>query len=155
MGLRASFDYIAGRHCLKSLCALGFLGLGRVDAGLLDKPFLGRISDRRCPPSASGSRGTLRFARATLTQENRDVIAPASLSEVAATPGGRFAGQPPRAPGSLEVIAADQAVQVEDLAGEVKAGDQPAFHGLRVDFLERDAAAGYLGFFESERSGDR
>ena len=67
----------------------------------------------------------------------------------------RLAGEPAGAPGGLEVVAADQAVEVEDLAREVQAGNQPALERLGIDLVERDAAAGDLGLFESERARDR
>ena len=41
MGLRTCFDYIAGHHCLKRLCAVDALGQGRFAPRFLDKPFLG------------------------------------------------------------------------------------------------------------------
>ena len=45
-------------------------------------------------------------------------------------------------PGSLEVEAAGDAIDVDAFAGEVEARDDAAFHGLEVDALAVDAAAG-------------
>jgi len=40
----------------------------------------------------------------------------------------------------LEVETAGEAVDVQDLAGEIQAGADLRFHGGRIDFAERDAA---------------
>ena len=66
-----------------------------------------------------------------------------------------FTSQPAGAPGGLEVVAADQAVEVEDLAGEVQPGNDAALQRPRIDLVERDAAAGHLGLLEAERARDR
>src|SRR5262249_32443068 len=70
----------------------------------------------------------------------RRLLAPSA----AGRDGGRFAGEPAGAPGGLEVVAADQAVEVQDLAGEVQAGNSPAFQRPGIDLVERDATAGDL-----------
>ena len=58
------------------------------------------------------------------------------------------------AEGGLEVVAADRAVEVEDFAGEVQAGNELALHRAAVDFVERDAAGGDFGLGEAARAGD-
>ena len=77
------------------------------------------------------------------------------LTTLDRNPCRRLSRQPAGAPGGLEVVAADQAVEVEDLADEVEAGLEPALEGPRVDLVEGDAAAGDLGLREPERAGDR
>ena len=72
--------------------------------------------------------------------------------QVHRSPVRPFPREPARAPGGLEVVAADQAVEVEHLAREVEAGLEAAFEGRGVDLVERDAAAGDLGLGEAERA---
>ena len=67
----------------------------------------------------------------------------------------RLTRQPAHAPGSLEVITADQAVDVEHLANEMETRLEPAFERPRFDFVESNAAAGNLGLGETKSSGDR
>jgi hypothetical protein len=50
-------------------------------------------------------------------------------------------------PGILEVEAACDAVDVNDLAGEVEAGADFALHGFHVDVAQLNAAAGDELFF--------
>ncbi len=64
-------------------------------------------------------------------------------------------GEPAGTPGGLEVVAADQAIEVEDFAGKVKAGTELAFESLRLDFVQGDAARGDFRLREAERPGDR
>ena len=56
--------------------------------------------------------------------------------------GDGLAGEVGGGPGGLEVEAAGDAVDVEDFAGEVEAGDEAACHGFEVDVAEVDAATG-------------
>src|SRR6185295_9468810 len=54
-----------------------------------------------------------------------------------------------------EVEAADRAVEVEDLAGEEEAGNAARLERLRVDLVERDAAARHFGEVEAARAVDQ
>ena len=45
-------------------------------------------------------------------------------------------------PGGLEIESAGDAVDIEALAGEVEPRDDSALHGLEIDLLEINAAAG-------------
>ena len=56
--------------------------------------------------------------------------------------GHRQTSQSTACPCGLKVEAAGDAVDVEALSGEVEVGHELAFHGLEIDFLEADAAAG-------------
>ena len=56
--------------------------------------------------------------------------------------GNGVAGDPAGGPGGLEVEPAGDAVDVEEFAGEVEAGDEFAFHGFEIHFAEANAAAG-------------
>src|SRR5271166_2374140 len=62
----------------------------------------------------------------------------------------RFPGQPTGAPGGLEIVAANQAVEVKDLASEVKTRHDAALQGAGIDLVQRDTATGHLGLLESE-----
>src|SRR5256885_14168763 len=53
-------------------------------------------------------------------------------------------------PGCLEIKAAGNSVDVEQLSGEIKSGRDPAFHGFEIDLAQIDAAAGDK-FFLVER----
>ncbi len=90
--------------------------------------------------------------RQTVCPSRRDGLI---IGHAAAHLCGHFTGQPTRAPGGLEVVAADQAVDIEDLAGEVQAEHNPAFERCRINLFERDAARGYLGLREPQRSFNR
>ena len=57
-------------------------------------------------------------------------------------------------PGGLEVEAAGDAIDIEDLAGEVEAGDGLALHRFELDVIERDATAGYEFVFIKAFTGD-
>src|SRR5947199_1019458 len=59
--------------------------------------------------------------------------------------GGARARRPSGRPGPEEVVAADGAEGIEDLAAEEEAGMAPALQGAGIDFRERHAAAGDLG----------
>src|SRR5436190_17836294 len=48
----------------------------------------------------------------------------------------------------LKVVPADWTVQIENLAGEVKAGHDFAFHRVAIDFIECNAACSDLGLGE-------
>ena len=50
-------------------------------------------------------------------------------------------------PGGLEVEAAGDAVDVQDFAGEVEAGDLFALHRFELEVIERDSAAGHEFIF--------
>src|SRR3954466_6308210 len=54
--------------------------------------------------------------------------------------------RPARGPGPEEVVAADGAEGVQDLAAEKKVGTQTALQGAGIDLGEGHAAAGDLGF---------
>src|SRR5260221_3441498 len=58
--------------------------------------------------------------------------------------GDTLSRQPAGAPGGLEVVAADGAVEVEHFAGQVQAGNQLALHVAGTDFGKRDASGGEL-----------
>jgi hypothetical protein len=66
----------------------------------------------------------------------------------------RFPREPSRAPCGLEVVAADQTIDIQDLADEVQARLNPAFESPRLDLVERHASARDLGLGESEGSCD-
>src|SRR6187402_3131289 len=67
----------------------------------------------------------------------------------------RVARQPAGAPCGLEVVAADESVEIEHLADEVETGLEPALEVLGADFIERDSAARDFRLAESERPRDR
>ncbi len=60
-----------------------------------------------------------------------------TLRRLVHRPRSRLAREPARAPGGLEVVAADQAVEIEDLAREVQAGDHAALERSRVELIQR------------------
>src|SRR6516162_4874355 len=62
----------------------------------------------------------------------------------------RLPREPPGAPGGLEVVSADEAVEIENFADEVKAGMATALERVRIDFVKRDAAARDLGLREAQ-----
>src|SRR5260370_12723177 len=64
------------------------------------------------------------------------------------------AREPAGAPGGLEVVAADGAVEVEQFAGQVHAGNQLALPVPRIDFGQHDAAGGDLCIFEATGAAD-
>ena len=55
--------------------------------------------------------------------------------------GDGLAGHPGRGPGGLKIEASGNAVDVQRLAGEIQAGNLPAFHGLHVDLLQGNPPA--------------
>ena len=61
--------------------------------------------------------------------------------------GSALAGYETGGPGVLEVEASGNTVNIEDFAGEEKAGGDFALHGFAVDLLEFDAAGGDKLFF--------
>ncbi len=63
-----------------------------------------------------------------------------------------FPRQPAGAPGGLEVVATDQTVEIQHLAGEVQTRHDPAFQGAGINLVECQAAAGHLGLLETERA---
>src|ERR1700688_3205904 len=56
--------------------------------------------------------------------------------------------QPPTRPRPLEVVAADLAIDVEDLAAEEKAGADPRGHRPHIDLRQRYTAGRDLGIIE-------
>ena len=54
----------------------------------------------------------------------------------------------------MEVEAAGDAVDVEEFAGEVEAGNEFALHGFEIDFAETNAAAGDEFVFVEALAGD-
>src|SRR5262249_54433655 len=58
-------------------------------------------------------------------------------------------------PRPLEVVAADPAVDVADLADDVEARTRPRLHRLEPDLRQRHAARGDLGMREAAVAGDR
>ena len=62
--------------------------------------------------------------------------------------GGAAAGKGTGGPGDLEVVAAAGPVGVDDLAGKEQTGPSLRLQSLRVDLVQRHAAAGDGGLFE-------
>src|SRR3954468_9314929 len=62
---------------------------------------------------------------------------------------GSAAGEPAGRPRPREVVAADRAEGVEQLAAQEQPGVPAALHGAGIDLLERDAAARHLGLAEA------
>src|SRR5205807_5156150 len=53
----------------------------------------------------------------------------------------RMSCDPSGCPGGLEIKAAGDAVNVEELAGEIKIWCDPAFHGFEIDLAQSHATA--------------
>jgi hypothetical protein len=60
----------------------------------------------------------------------------------------------PGAPGSLEVVATDGAVEIEDFAGQVQSRLSAALHILKVHLAELDSTGRDLGLGVSKRPGN-
>ena len=58
-------------------------------------------------------------------------------------------------PGGLKIEAAGDAVHIEDLAGEVQAGHDPALHRMEVHLAEGHAPASDELLLEGGLAGDR
>jgi len=54
---------------------------------------------------------------------------------------------PPRRPCRLKVIAACDTIDIQHFSGKIEAGHFLAFHGAKVNLIQRDAAAGHKLFF--------
>ena len=66
----------------------------------------------------------------------------------------RAASNPARGPGGLKIKAAGEAIHVEQFAGEVEAGTEPAFHGLEIHLAQPHATASDELVFVQALAGD-
>jgi len=63
-------------------------------------------------------------------------------------------GKNARAERGLKVVAADGSVEIQNLAREIKAGDEFAFHRATVDLRQRQSARGDFGLSKAAGSSD-